>query len=114
MASTDRIQEFTLAHSPRAMNFMNNEVLCWGHTPTDYALTSLTTSVTVDASTPIPTTSSSGSIGNMGIGALSGLGGYMTLGLVAKAKPNVIGLNESEALIAKDSEHRNPVRDIVA
>ncbi|OJT15140.1 Vam6/Vps39-like protein [Trametes pubescens] len=85
------------------MSFMNNEVLCWGHTPTDYALTSLTTSVTVDASTPIPTTSSSGSIGNMGIGALSGLGGYMTLGLVAKAKPNVIGLNESEALIAKDN-----------
>lgn len=97
-------QEFTLAHSPRAMVFVNGETLCWGHTPTDYAVTSLTTSTTVDVSTPIPTATSTGSVGGMGMGALSGLGSYMTLGLGAKAKPCVVSLNESEALIAKDSE----------
>ncbi|KAI0635691.1 hypothetical protein C8Q77DRAFT_1277165 [Trametes polyzona] len=97
------VQEITLAHSPRAMVFVSSEVLCWGHTPTDYSLTSLRTSTTVDVTTPIPTASSSGSIGTMGMGALSGLGGYMTLGLGAKAKPCVVGLNDDEALIAKDN-----------
>ncbi|KAI0324590.1 hypothetical protein GY45DRAFT_1331365 [Cubamyces sp. BRFM 1775] len=96
-------QEFTLAHSPRAMVFVNSEVVCWGHTPTDYVVTSLKTSSTVDVSTPIPTAVSGGSIGSMSMGALSGLGGYMTLGLGAKAKPCVASLNENEALIAKDN-----------
>ena len=41
----------------------------------------------------------------MGMGALSGLGGYMTLGLGAKAKPNVANVNDNEALIAKDSKY---------
>ncbi|KAH9856486.1 hypothetical protein C2E23DRAFT_865919 [Lenzites betulinus] len=97
------VQELTLAHSPRAMTFVNSELLCWGYTPTEYCLTSLKTSTTVDVSTPITTASSTGSIGTMGMGALSGLGGYMTLGLGAKAKPCVAGLNETEALIAKDN-----------
>ncbi|KAI9061003.1 hypothetical protein FKP32DRAFT_1594678 [Trametes sanguinea] len=96
-------KEFTLAHSPRAMVFVNGETLCWGHTPTDYAVTSLTTSTTVDVSTPIPTAASTGSVGGMGMGALSGLGSYMTLGLGAKAKPCVVSINESEALIGKDN-----------
>ena len=87
------------------MVFINSEVVCWGHTPTDYVVTSLKTSSTVDVSTPIPTATTSGSIGSMSMGALSGLGGYMTLGLGAKAKPCVATLNESEALIAKDSEY---------
>ncbi|RPD61108.1 hypothetical protein L226DRAFT_534756 [Lentinus tigrinus ALCF2SS1-7] len=91
-----------LAHSPRAITFVDGQTLCWGHTPTDYCLTSVKTSVTVDVTTPIPTTSSTNSIG-MGMGALSGLGGYMTLGLGAKAKPNVINVNENEALVAKDN-----------
>ena len=60
-------------------------------------------SVTVDVTTPIATASSTNSIG-MGMGALSGLGGYMTLGLGAKAKPNVINVNDDEALISKDSK----------
>ena len=41
----------------------------------------------------------------MGMGALSGLGGYMTLGLGAKAKPNVVNVNDNEALVAKDSKY---------
>ena len=80
---------------------MNSETLCWGHTPSDYCLTSLKTSLTVDVTTPIPSATSGSSIG---IGALSGLGGYMTLGLGAKAKPNVINIRDDEAIIAKDSE----------
>lgn len=100
-----RHQEVTnLAHSPRAITFVNGETLAWGHTPTDYCVTSLKTSTTVDISTPIPTTTSGTAMSAMGIGAFSGLGGYMTLGLGAKAKPNVINVSESEALITKDSE----------
>ncbi|CDO70890.1 hypothetical protein BN946_scf184804.g22 [Trametes cinnabarina] len=85
------------------MVFVNGETICWGHTPTDYAVTSLTNSTTVDVTTPVPTATSSGSVGTMGMGALSGLGSYMTLGLGAKAKPCVVSLNENEALIAKDN-----------
>ncbi|KAI0649291.1 hypothetical protein C8Q79DRAFT_949834 [Trametes meyenii] len=96
-------QEFTLAHSPRAMTFVNAVTLCWGHTPTDYCITSVVTAATIDANTPMPTASSSGSIGTMGMGAFSGLGGYMTLGLGAKAKPCVASLSDDEALIAKDN-----------
>ncbi|TFK87975.1 hypothetical protein K466DRAFT_662647 [Polyporus arcularius HHB13444] len=97
------VQEVSgLAHSPRAITFVDGETLCWGHTPTDYCLTSVKTSITVDVTTPIPTTSSTNSI-SMGMGALSGLGGYMTLGLGAKTRPNVINVNEDEALIAKDN-----------
>lgn len=40
----------------------------------------------------------------MGKGALSGLGGYMTLGLGAKVKPCAVNVGDSEVLIAKDSE----------
>ena len=92
-----------LAHSPRAIAFVNGETLCWGHTPSDYCLTSLAASVTVDVATPVPITTSGSAISNMGMGALSGLGGYMTLGLGAKAKPNVVNVRDDEALIARDS-----------
>ncbi|KAH9945272.1 uncharacterized protein BXZ73DRAFT_86791 [Epithele typhae] len=92
-----------LAHSPRAIAFVNGETLCWGHTPSDYCLTSLKTSITIDVTTPIPTGTSGSSIGGMSRTALTGLGGYMTLGLGAKAKPNVINVRDDEALIAKDN-----------
>ncbi|KAM5530078.1 hypothetical protein V8D89_016261 [Ganoderma adspersum] len=92
-----------LAHSPRAIAFVNGETLCWGHTPTDYCVTSLKTSITADVTTPIATVTSGSSISTMGMGAFSGLGGYMSLGLGAKAKPNVSNVNDNEALIAKDN-----------
>ncbi|KAG6862806.1 hypothetical protein C0995_008382 [Termitomyces sp. Mi166 len=38
------------------------------------------------------------------MGALSGLTGYMTLGLGAKPKPASVRISEKEALISKDSE----------
>lgn len=37
------------------------------------------------------------------MGAFSGLTGYMTLGLGAKAKPGLVRLNDTEALVVKDS-----------
>ena len=82
---------------------MNGETLCWGHTPTDYCVTSLKTSITVDVTTPIATVTSGGSISTMGMGAFSGLGGYMTLGLGAKAKPMLLKMENDEVLIPHDS-----------
>ncbi|EMD34098.1 hypothetical protein CERSUDRAFT_141580 [Gelatoporia subvermispora B] len=96
------VQEALLPHSPRAMVFIDSEHICFGYSPTEYAVFSLKTSVTTDVVTPLPTAPSSG-ITNMGMGALSGLGGYMTLGLGAKPKPCVVNSNESEALVAKDN-----------
>lgn len=55
----------------------------------------------VDILTPLPTTASAG-VGAMG--ALSGLTGYMTLGLMAKPKPLAAQTAESEVLITKDSK----------
>ena len=49
--------------------------------------------------TPLPVTAS-----GTAMGALTGLTGYMTLGLGAKAKPAVVQVGESEMLIAKDGE----------
>ena len=55
------------------------------------------------SSVPAPTLSAA-SIGSMGMSAFSGLGGYMTLGLGAKAKPNALRVTETEFLIAKERE----------
>jgi Vam6/Vps39-like protein vacuolar protein sorting-associated protein 39 len=49
--------------------------------------------------------STTASSSTAGIGALAGLTGYMTLGLGAKAKPCLITVNKSEALIARESEY---------
>ena len=46
--------------------------------------------------------STSTSAGAYGMNALSGLGGYMTLGLAAKAKPLAVTVDE-DVLIPKDS-----------
>jgi Vam6/Vps39-like protein vacuolar protein sorting-associated protein 39 len=57
-----------------------------------------------DISTPLPVTAST-----TAMGALSGLTGYMTLGLGAKPlKPPVVTVNETETLISKDSESCTP------
>lgn len=51
----------------------------------------------VDISTPLPITSS-----GTAMNALTGLTGYMTLGLGAKAKPATLSVKDGEALISKD------------
>lgn len=48
---------------------------------------------------PLPTAISA----TMGMGAFSGLTGYMSLGLGAKAKPTIAPVGNGEVLIGKDS-----------
>ena len=98
-------QEANLPHSPRVVVFLNDgDTLCFGYTPSDYILFSLQTMTPVDISFPMATSTSAASIGSMGMSAFSGLGGYMTLGLGAKAKPNALRVTETEFLIAKERE----------
>ena len=40
----------------------------------------------------------------VGVGAFTGLSGYMTLGLGTKPKPSVATVGDGEVLIAKDRE----------
>lgn len=46
---------------------------------------------------------SSSSTGAYGMNALSGLGGYMSLGLAAKAKPMAVNIGD-DVLIPKESQ----------
>ena len=97
-----RLQETTLSHSPRAMSFLSEDVICFGYAVSDYALYYLKTSTMVEIATPIPAVTSGAAISSMGMGALSNLGGYMGLG--ARARPWVVTVHEGEALISRDSE----------
>lgn len=66
----------------------------------EYAIFSLQSLSTTEVSTPLPVTSSVA-----GMGAFTGLTGYMTLGLGAKQKPGAVQVNDSEVLITKDSKY---------
>lgn len=94
-------KEAALPHSARAISFLNPDCACFAYSPTEYAIFTLSTMTAVDIVTPLPTTTSVG-VGAMG--ALSGLTGYMTLGLGAKPKPFAVNTGDSEVLITKDSE----------
>ncbi|KAF5342379.1 hypothetical protein D9611_001421 [Ephemerocybe angulata] len=94
-------KEAPLPHSARSIAFLNPDSACFAYSPTEYAIFNLSTMTAVDIVTPLPTTTSVG-VGAMG--ALSGLTGYMTLGLAAKPKPIAVKTAESEVLITKDTE----------
>lgn len=79
------------------MCFMNDDTIAFAYSLTEYAIFSLKTLTPVDITLPAPTIAA-------GMGAFSGLTGYMTLGLGAKAKPSLLTTKDSEILIAKDSE----------
>ncbi|KAI0303616.1 CNH domain-containing protein [Multifurca ochricompacta] len=97
------IKEAPLPHSARTIAFLNPEVVCLAY-ETDHVLFSLDTMSTIEIASA-PTTSKSGaSIGAVGMGAFTGLGGYMTLGLGAKLRPCVTNVSDAEVLIAKDNE----------
>ncbi|KAF9532490.1 hypothetical protein CPB83DRAFT_846876 [Crepidotus variabilis] len=93
------VKETLLPHSARSIVFLNNDTACFAYSTTEFALFSLATMTATDIVTPLPTTSSGAAMN-----ALSGLTGYMTLGLGAKAKPTVINVAESEVLIGKDGQ----------
>ncbi|TFK35543.1 hypothetical protein BDQ12DRAFT_634973 [Crucibulum laeve] len=92
------VKEAPLPHSPRAIAFLGPDTACFAY-PTDYAMFSIPAMTAVDFTTPLPVTAST-----TAMGALSGLTGYMTLGLGAKAKPSLLQVSDSEALIIKDNE----------
>jgi hypothetical protein len=75
--------------------FLDSDNVCFAYSPTEYALFSISKLTTLEVTTPIPS--------NTSMGAFSGLTGYMTLGLGAKAKPGLVRLSDTEALIVKDS-----------
>lgn len=88
-----------MAHSPRAMAFFDHDTICLGYSPTDYAVFSLEKLTATEIVTPAQATTTMA-----GMGAFSGLSGYMTLGLGAKPKPGILRLSESEVVVAKDSK----------
>ncbi|KAA1467551.1 hypothetical protein DENSPDRAFT_832639 [Dentipellis sp. KUC8613] len=92
-------KEATLPHSARTIAFLNHDIVCLAY-PAEYVLFSLDTMSAFEISAPM-TTSLSGS--GITKGALSGLGGYMTLGLGSKGKPCAVAVRDSEVLIAKDN-----------
>ncbi|KAH7884496.1 hypothetical protein F5I97DRAFT_2037539 [Phlebopus sp. FC_14] len=89
-------KETILPHSPRAMVFLDDDNVCFAYSPTDYAVFSISKSTTVDVMTPIPAATS--------MGTFSGLTGYMTLGLGAKAKPGLVRMSDTEVLVVKDNQ----------
>jgi hypothetical protein len=95
-------QESPLPHSARAIAFLNSEVICLAY-ETDHVLFSLDTMSTIEIALA-PTMSKSGAgIGNVGMGAFTGLGGYMSLGLGSKLKPCITNIGDAEVLVPKDS-----------
>ncbi|KAH7913588.1 hypothetical protein BJ138DRAFT_1177962 [Hygrophoropsis aurantiaca] len=93
---TQEIKESVLPHSPRAMVFLDYDNVCFAYSPTEYAVFSISKLTTLDISTPMPVSAS--------MGTFSGLTGYMTLGLGAKAKPGLVRISDTEALIVKDNQ----------
>ncbi|OJA17786.1 hypothetical protein AZE42_06585, partial [Rhizopogon vesiculosus] len=91
-----KVTESVLAHSPRAVVFIDSDTICFAYSATEYCVFSISERTTLDVITPIPATTS--------MGAFSGLTGYMTLGLGAKAKPGLMRLGNTEALIVKDNQ----------
>lgn len=97
------IKESPLPHSARTIAFLNSEVVCLAYGG-DHVLFSLDSMSMIEIYSA-PTTSRSGAgIGNVGMSALSGLGGYMTLGLGSKLRPCVTNVGVENVLIAKDND----------
>ncbi|TDL20794.1 hypothetical protein BD410DRAFT_750406 [Rickenella mellea] len=101
------VKEAVLPHSARAIAFITPQILCLAYTATDHVLFFLETMSASELTLPPANVAAAASaaIGNMGMGmgALSGLGGYMTLGLGAKAKPMLAKVGEGEILVPKDN-----------
>jgi hypothetical protein len=102
-------QEAPLPHSARSIIFLDKDTACFAYSPAEYAIFSIPTMTAVDIVTPLPA-AGSGSAMN----ALTGLTGYMTLGLGAKATPAVACLGGAEVLIAKDGEFQSFILVVVS
>jgi hypothetical protein len=82
---------------------MNENTVSFGYSSTEFAVFTISTLTAVEVVIPLPTTASTTT--GMATTAFTGLTGYMTLGLGAKAKPSVLPISESEVMIMKDSMH---------
>ncbi|KAF4597180.1 Vacuolar morphoproteinsis protein 6 [Pleurotus pulmonarius] len=99
------VKEAPLPHSPRVIAFLNSETLSFAYSPTEHAIFSIPTLTATDIShTPNPTAGTVVAATGLGMSALTGLTGYMTLGLGAKPKPLTVALGNDEALVVKDNE----------
>jgi len=81
------------------MAFFDHSAICFAYSPTEYAVFSVEKLTATEVILPLQPT-----ISMAGMGAFAGLTGYMTLGLGAKLKSEVIRLSDTEVLIAKESE----------
>jgi len=97
-------QESPLPHSARTIAFLDSEVVCLAY-EADHVLFSLDSMSIIEICSAPTTIKSGAGIGNVGMSALSGLGGYMTLGLGSKLRPCVTNVGDENALIAKDSTY---------
>ncbi|KAG8897844.1 Vacuolar morphogenesis protein 6 [Tulasnella sp. 403] len=96
------VKELNLPHSPRVITFSTPNVLVLSYTSTEHVLLKVPMMSITELVLPAPPPSTT--IGGMGKGALSGWGGYMTLGLGAKAKPFVYRTTEDgEFAVKKDN-----------
>lgn len=95
-------QESPLPHSARTITFLNSEVVCLAY-EADYVLFSLDSMSMIEIYSAPTTTKSGTGIGNVGISAFTGLGGYMTLGLGSKLRPCLTNVGDENVLIVKDS-----------
>ena len=79
------------------MSFINDKTVTFADSLTEHAIFSLNTVTTADIALLATATAT-------GMGAFSGLTGYMTLGLGTKAKSSLLAIKESEVLMVKDSK----------
>jgi Vam6/Vps39-like protein vacuolar protein sorting-associated protein 39 len=96
------LQEAPLPHSARTIAFLNPDVVCLAY-EAHHVLFSLETMSTIEITSTSTTSKPAASIGNVGMGAFTGFGGYMSLGLGAKLRPCATNVGDAEVLIAKDS-----------
>ncbi|KAF9509816.1 hypothetical protein BS47DRAFT_1411338 [Hydnum rufescens UP504] len=97
------VKELNLPHSPRGMAFCNPQMLVLAYGPADHAIVYLNTMSVAELSFPSTSSANAGlGMAKVGMGALTGLGGYMGLGVKAN-KPSVIQLGDGEALVTKES-----------
>lgn len=84
---------------------MTPQLLCMAYSTTEHVLFSLETMSASELTLPSASASAASAIGNMGMGALTGLGGYMSLAMGAKVKPVLLKMEDGVVLVPRDSQY---------
>ncbi|KAL0577985.1 Vacuolar morphogenesis protein 6 [Marasmius crinis-equi] len=93
------VKEYALPHSPRVISFIDNDHACFAYPANEYAIFSFDKLTATEVTMPLPAAG-----GPSSMGTFTGLTGYMTLGLGAKAKPGVVHFSDNDTLILRDNE----------